>query len=59
MDEWGNIAERKIREAMAEGAFDNLKGKGHPLDLEENPFEDPSLRACLARRGSRLKRPGG
>ena len=44
MDKWENIAERKIREAMAEGAFDNLKGKGQPLDLEENPYEDPSLR---------------
>ncbi len=43
MDKWENIAERKIREAMAEGAFDNLKGKGQPLDLEENPYEDPSL----------------
>ena len=44
MDKWENIAERKIREAMAEGAFDNLKGKGLPLDLEENPYEDPSMR---------------
>ena len=44
MDKWENIAERKISEAMAEGAFDNLKGKGQPLDLEENPYEDPSLR---------------
>jgi len=44
VDKWENIAERKIREAMAEGAFDNLKGKGQPLDLEENPYEDPSLR---------------
>src|SRR5258705_3450523 len=44
MDKWENIAERKIREAMAEGAFDNLKGKGKPLDLEEDPYEDPSMR---------------
>ena len=44
MDEWENIAERKIREAMAEGAFENLSGKGKPLDLEENPYEDPSTR---------------
>jgi Domain of unknown function (DUF1992) len=44
VDKWENIAERKIREAMAEGAFDNLTGKGRPLDLEENPYEDPSLR---------------
>jgi hypothetical protein len=44
MDKWESIAERKIREAMAEGAFDNLTGKGQPLNLEEDPYEDPSLR---------------
>ncbi len=44
MDKWESIAERKIREAMAEGAFDNLTGKGRPLNLEEDPYEDPSLR---------------
>lgn len=44
MDEWEDIAERKIREAMAEGAFDNLAGMGRPLNLDENPYEDPSLR---------------
>jgi hypothetical protein len=44
LDEWNFIAERKIREAMEEGAFDDLEGAGRPLDLEENPFEDPSLR---------------
>lgn len=54
MDEFRNIAERKIREAMAEGAFDNLRGKGRPIDLEENPFEDPSLRM-----GHRLLRNNG
>ena len=44
MDPWNFIAERKIREAMEEGAFDHLEGTGEPLDLSENPFEDPSLR---------------
>jgi hypothetical protein len=44
MDEWHFIAERKIREAMEEGAFDHLEGAGKPLDLTEHPFEDPSLR---------------
>jgi hypothetical protein len=44
MDEWQFIAERKIREAMEEGAFDHLEGAGKPLDLRENPFEDPSDR---------------
>jgi DnaJ family protein C protein 28 len=37
------IADRKIQEAMDEGAFERLSGAGQPLDLEENPFEDPSL----------------
>jgi hypothetical protein len=44
MDEWHFFAERKIREAMQEGAFDRLEGAGQPLDLSENPFEDPSDR---------------
>ncbi len=29
---------------MQEGAFEHLDGEGEPLVLEENPFEDPSLR---------------
>ncbi len=44
MDEWHFIADRKIREAMEEGAFDHLEGAGRPLDLQEDPFDDPSLR---------------
>lgn len=44
MDEWHFIAERKIREGIEEGAFDHLDGAGKPLDLSENPFEDPSDR---------------
>ena len=44
MDVWCLIAERKIREAIEEGAFDHLEGTGKPLDLSENPFEDPSDR---------------
>jgi hypothetical protein len=44
MDEWHFIADRKIVEAMAEGAFEHLDGVGEPLDLSENPFEDPAQR---------------
>ena len=44
MDEWHFIADRKIREAMEEGAFEHLDGAGEPLDLTENPFEDPAQR---------------
>ena len=42
MDPWRFIADRKIREAMEEGAFDNLEGTGKPLPHEE-PGSDPSL----------------
>ena len=43
MDKWESIAERKIREAMDAGAFDNLSGQGRPIPLDTNPFEDPSM----------------
>ncbi len=33
------IAERKIKEAIDAGEFDNLPGKGKPLNLDENPME--------------------
>ena len=41
---WDRIIEQKIREAQEEGKFDNLSGKGRPLNLDENPFEDPAWR---------------
>ena len=39
-----SMAEKMLREAIAAGEFDNLPGKGRPVDLRENPFEDPELR---------------
>jgi DnaJ homolog subfamily C member 28 len=44
MDIWRTIADRKIEEAVAEGHFDNLRGRGKPLDLSDKPFEDPTMR---------------
>ena len=44
MDIWNVIADRKIREAMEEGAFENLSGTGRPLNLEEDLAVDPSMR---------------
>jgi hypothetical protein len=44
MNVFSLIAERKIREAMDEGAFDKLDGAGQPIWLEENPYEDPAQR---------------
>jgi len=36
--------EDQIRRAMEAGQFDNLPGKGKPLRMEEDPFEDPEWR---------------
>ena len=33
-----------IRKAIEDGKFDDLSGKGKPLNLEENPHEDPEWR---------------
>jgi len=35
------MVEDVIREAMERGEFDNLPGKGKPLDLSQNPLLDP------------------
>ncbi len=35
-----------ICRAMESGEFDNLPGKGKPLRLDENPFEDPEWRSA-------------
>ena len=39
-----SLTEKLLREAIENGEFDNLPGKGAPIDLAENPFEDPDLR---------------
>jgi DnaJ homolog subfamily C member 28 len=36
--------EEQIRKAMEEGKFDDLSGRGKPLQLDENPYEDPDWR---------------
>lgn len=40
----GNASDEIIRRAMQEGAFDNLPGKGKPLNLEINPHEPEEWR---------------
>lgn len=44
MNRLERLVEKKIREAMENGEFDNLPGKGEPIDLSENPFEPPDSR---------------
>src|SRR5438105_7828516 len=46
MNRWESLIDQKIREAMEQGEFDNLSGKGKPIDLSENPFEDPDWRTA-------------
>jgi DnaJ family protein C protein 28 len=43
---WESLIDKKIREAMERGEFDNLSGKGEPIDLSENPYEDPDWRTA-------------
>ncbi len=44
MNRLESMAEKMLREAIEAGEFDDLPGKGQPVDLSENPFEDPDLR---------------
>ena len=44
MNRFESLTEKRLREAIESGEFDDLPGKGEPIDLQENPFEDPDLR---------------
>jgi len=44
MDAFEKIAERKIREAIQNGEFDNLLNSGKPIDLDEDCFIPQELR---------------
>src|SRR5690242_13952063 len=52
--DFGRLIEEQLRKAREEGKFDNLRGHGQPLDLSENPFEDPTWRLA----NDMLKRNG-
>src|SRR5690554_3023375 len=46
MDPVTALAERRIREAMERGEFDNLPGAGQPLDLDDDSHVPEELRAA-------------
>ncbi len=46
MSKWKSVIEKKIQQAQEEGKFDNLPGEGKPLNLTENPHEDPAMRTA-------------
>lgn len=37
-----NVVEQRIWHSMEEGQFENLSGKGKPLNLNTNPHADPA-----------------
>ncbi len=43
LEEWEDLVEQRIQEAMRRGDFDNLSTKGKPLRLESNPLVDPAV----------------
>lgn len=45
--DWESEIEKKIQEAIKAGSFDFLPGKGKPLPLEQNPYEDPAWRVAF------------
>ncbi|WP_322807489.1 DUF1992 domain-containing protein [Thermanaerothrix sp.] len=47
MDALERLAEEKIRAAMEAGAFDQLPGRGKPLQLNDNPYEPPEWRLAF------------
>jgi hypothetical protein len=44
MEFFTKLAENRIREAIEAGEFDNLKGMGQPLNLEDDSHIPPELR---------------
>jgi hypothetical protein len=44
MDFFAKLAENRIKEAIEAGEFDNLRGRGQPLDLDDDSHIPPELR---------------
>lgn len=46
LDDWDRAVEDQINKAMEKGVFDNLPGKGKPIQWDDNPFADPDTRTA-------------
>lgn len=42
-DQWSDLVSQRIEEAMRDGQFDNLRGKGKPLDPAHDPHIPPDM----------------
>lgn len=51
MEEWHDIVSQRIEDAMRQGLFENLSGRGKPLDLQRDPFlpDDQRMAVTLLR----------
>jgi DnaJ family protein C protein 28 len=38
LDSWGDLVSQRIEEAIRRGEFDNLPGRGKPIDVQPDPF---------------------
>jgi DnaJ family protein C protein 28 len=46
MENYQKGIDQQIEQAQREGKFDNLPGRGKPLKLNQNPYQDPALDAA-------------
>lgn len=51
MEEWRDLVSQRIEDAMRQGLFDNLSGRGKALAIERDPYlpEDQRMAATLLR----------
>lgn len=47
MGHFADLVEQRIRQAMEEGAFDDLPGRGRPLDLDDDALVPEELRLAF------------
>ena len=47
LKDWESAVDQTLRQAIERGEFDNLKGKGKPLELDDNPFTPADWRLAF------------
>jgi hypothetical protein len=47
MSAWNGLVEQRILDGMSKGMFDNLRGAGRPLNLDDDAFVPPELKMAF------------
>jgi hypothetical protein len=47
MSVWSGLVEQRILDGMAKGMFDNLRGTGRPLNLDDDAFVPPEMKMAF------------